>query len=80
MNVGFIGQGNLGLAIAENLPDAGQPLFAYNRTAAKAAPLAEKGATVGASVAALAQQCEVVCTIVLDMRPCTGRNSRSADH
>jgi 3-hydroxyisobutyrate dehydrogenase-like beta-hydroxyacid dehydrogenase len=44
--VGFIGLGNLGLPIANNLLDAGHALTVWNRTREKANPLAEKGARV----------------------------------
>lgn len=44
--VGFIGLGNMGLPIAENLIAAGYSLRVYNRTPEKAQPLIEKGATL----------------------------------
>lgn len=66
MKLGFIGLGSLGTPIALNLADSGHELYVYNRTASKVAPLAEKGASVCESVAALARQCPVVFTIVSD--------------
>lgn len=66
MQIGFIGLGNLGMAIAENILERHQLLYVYNRTAAKAKPLADKGAVVCASVKELASQCDVVFTIVSD--------------
>jgi 3-hydroxyisobutyrate dehydrogenase-like beta-hydroxyacid dehydrogenase len=42
MQIGFIGLGNLGTPIAENLLASGHPLFVYNRTASKTKPLTEK--------------------------------------
>jgi 3-hydroxyisobutyrate dehydrogenase-like beta-hydroxyacid dehydrogenase len=66
MKLGFIGLGQLGAPIAENLVAAGHSLYVYNRTASKAAPLAAKGATVCESIAALAKECTVVFTIVSD--------------
>ena len=42
--IGFIGLGNMGLPMANNLIDAGYKLKVYNRTAEKARPLIEKGA------------------------------------
>ena len=42
--VGFIGLGNMGLPMANNLIDAGYKLKVYNRTAEKAQPLIDKGA------------------------------------
>jgi 3-hydroxyisobutyrate dehydrogenase-like beta-hydroxyacid dehydrogenase len=66
MKTGFIGLGNLGIAIAENLLATQQPLYVYNRTASKAQPLIEKGAVLCASVKELAAQCDVVFSIVSD--------------
>ena len=43
--VGFIGLGHMGLPMAENVLKAGFPLWVYNRTKEKAAPLLEKGAS-----------------------------------
>ena len=42
--IGFIGLGNMGLPMANNLLDAGYKLKVYNRTAEKAQPLIDKGA------------------------------------
>jgi 3-hydroxyisobutyrate dehydrogenase len=44
--VGWIGTGRMGFALATRLLDAGYDLAAYNRTRAKAEPLAEKGAVI----------------------------------
>ena len=41
--VGFIGLGNMGLALATNLLKAGFALRVFNRTAEKARPLLEQG-------------------------------------
>ena len=64
--IGFIGLGTLGTPIAINLLDRGHALHVYNRTAAKAEPLAAKGAIVYKSIAELASACSVVFTIVSD--------------
>lgn len=66
MKLGFIGLGQLGTPIAENLLASGHTLHVYNRTASKAAPLAAKGAVVCESPAALARECDIVFTIVSD--------------
>ena len=47
--VGFIGLGNMGVAIATNLLKAGFGLRVYNRTAEKAKPLLEQGAAFAAA-------------------------------
>ena len=46
--IGFIGLGNMGLAIATNLLKAGFGMRVYNRSAEKARPLLEQGASLGA--------------------------------
>jgi 3-hydroxyisobutyrate dehydrogenase len=44
--LGWVGCGRMGLALATRLLDAGYELAVYNRTRAKAEPLAELGATI----------------------------------
>ena len=46
--IAFLGLGRLGLPVATNLIEAGHALRIWNRTAAKADPLAAKGATLAA--------------------------------
>jgi len=66
MKLGFIGLGNLGTPIAENLVQKGHNVLVYNRTASKAQPLADKGATIATSVKEVAAASDVVFTIVSD--------------
>ena len=66
MNIGFIGLGNLGLPIAENILKKRSELFVYNRTTSKAQPLVDKGAIMCKNIKELSQNCEVVFTIVSD--------------
>ena len=66
MEIGFIGLGNLGTPIAENILENNKRLFVYNRTTSKAQPLVEKGATMCNSIKELAQKCDVVFSIVSD--------------
>ena len=54
--LGYIGLGIMGLPMASNLMDAGYPMIVWNRTAAKAKPLAERGAVLANSPADLAAQ------------------------
>lgn len=49
MQIGFIGLGNMGAAIAANLLHARHDVALWNRTAAKARPLVNAGATLAAS-------------------------------
>ena len=65
MNVGFIGLGSMGSGMASNLLKAGHQVTVYNRTAAKAQPLANLGARVAASVAE-ACHADVVFTMLAD--------------
>src|ERR1700719_4658264 len=66
--VGFIGLGGMGLAMATNLLKAGFRLRVYNRTAEKARPLLEQGATPARSPAEAAEPGGVVVTMVSDDR------------
>ncbi len=51
--LGWLGTGRMGSAMAARLLDAGNDLLVWNRTAAKTAPLARRGATAVGSVADL---------------------------
>lgn len=66
MKLGFIGLGNLGTPIAENLLESTKQLHVFNRTTAKAKTLVEKGAILCDSLKELASQCDVVFSIVSD--------------
>jgi 3-hydroxyisobutyrate dehydrogenase len=63
LQVGWIGTGRMGLPLARRLHAAGVPVSAWNRTRAKAEPLAADGATVVDRIADLAG-CDVVFTMV----------------
>ncbi|MGH2915871.1 MAG: NAD(P)-dependent oxidoreductase [Solirubrobacteraceae bacterium] len=62
-SLGWIGVGRMGRALVTRLLAAGHPVSIYNRTRAKAADLAEQGATIVDSPADLAG-CEIVFTMV----------------
>ncbi|HEV7663715.1 MAG TPA: NAD(P)-dependent oxidoreductase [Chloroflexota bacterium] len=64
--LGFIGLGAMGSRIARRLLDAGYPLTVYNRTPDKTHPLADAGARVSDSPALLAQQSDIVLTMLSD--------------
>jgi 3-hydroxyisobutyrate dehydrogenase-like beta-hydroxyacid dehydrogenase len=66
MEIGFVGLGNLGTPIAENILEKNQRLFVYNRTTSKAQPVVEKGAILCNSIKELVQKCDVVFSIVSD--------------
>jgi 3-hydroxyisobutyrate dehydrogenase len=61
--LGWVGTGRMGYALATRLLEAGCDLAVYNRTRAKAEPLAELGATVVDSPAQLADR-DLVFTMV----------------
>ena len=63
LDVGWVGTGRMGLAMATRLARAGVSLTAWNRTAAKAEPLAGLGASIAASLAEL-RSLDVVFTMV----------------
>lgn len=66
MEIGFIGLGNLGTPIAENILEKTRQLFVYNRTASKAQPVVEKGAILCSSIKELVEKCDVVFSVVSD--------------
>ena len=67
-SIGFIGLGNLGRPMAENLLAAGFPLRVYNRTAEKARPLVERGASLADAPHLVAEAGGVVLSCLADDR------------
>ena len=66
MNVALLGLGIMGGGMAQNLLKAGFPLSVYNRTRAKAEPLAAQGARIAATPREAAAGAEVVIAMVGD--------------
>jgi len=66
MNVAFIGLGNMGSGIAQCILKGGFNLTVWNRTAAKMAPLVEKGAKAAASASEAVTGADVVITSLMD--------------
>jgi len=64
--IGFVGLGAIGAPMALRILDAGHSLRVYNRSAARLAPFASRGAPVAATPAALARECDIVCMCVSD--------------
>ncbi|MGM0181679.1 2-hydroxy-3-oxopropionate reductase [Enterococcus sp. AZ150] len=64
MNIGFIGTGVMGHAMVEHLLAAGHTVFVYNRTQEKTDDLIQKGAIWQATPQEVAQQAEIICTMV----------------
>src|SRR5215831_4745409 len=65
--IGWVGAGRMGFALAERLLNAGVKLSVYNRTRAKAEPLATHGATVVDSIADLVDF-DIVFVIVAESK------------
>ena len=66
MKIGFAGMGRMGAAMAGRLLTFGHEVTVWNRTAAKCKPLADAGAKVAPSPAAMASQSELILTILTD--------------
>src|SRR5579875_1183796 len=66
IRVGFIGLGAMGSGMAGRIREAGYPLTVYNRTKARTAPLAEKGARVAATPREVAEASDTVITMLAD--------------
>lgn len=66
MNVGIIGIGLLGSAIAKRLASSGHKVSAYNRTRQKAESLKNFGIQVEESPKTLASKCDLIITILRD--------------
>ena len=60
--IGFIGLGNMGGRMAQNLHNAGYPLIGYDIDAAKCTALAATGATAGQDTAEVVRNSDVVMT------------------
>ena len=64
--VAVVGLGAMGSRVARRLLDAGHELVVWNRTAERAAPLVEAGATAASTPAEAARSAEVAITMVAD--------------
>jgi len=65
-DIGFVGLGIMGHAMASNLVAAGYDVVVWNRTPAKAESIVDAGATMASSPAALAEAADVVMVCVSD--------------
>lgn len=66
--IGFIGTGLIGTPMVERMLETGLGVMVWNRTIAKAEPLAARGAVVAESARALAEQCDIVCLCLTDTK------------
>src|ERR1017187_8338931 len=64
MKIGFIGLGIMGSRMAANLQKRGYSLVVFNRTRGKAQPLLDQGATFADSPPKLAEQVDVLFTML----------------
>jgi 3-hydroxyisobutyrate dehydrogenase len=64
--VAIVGLGTMGSGMASNLLKAGFPVSAYNRTQAKAAPVAAAGARIAATPADAVRDADVVISMLSD--------------
>lgn len=64
--IGFIGLGIMGAGMVSNLLKAGFPVTVWNRTAQRADPLLQQGATWADSPAQVAQQSDIIMICVSD--------------
>ncbi len=64
--IAFLGIGLMGLPMAKNLLNAGYPLTAWNRTRAKADPLAAHGAQVADMLPEAVANAQIVITMLAD--------------
>jgi 3-hydroxyisobutyrate dehydrogenase-like beta-hydroxyacid dehydrogenase len=71
MDIGFVGLGHMGQAMARNLLKAGHHVIAYNRTRRKAVELAAEGAEVAETPSAACRG-EAVLTMLADDRAVEG--------
>ena len=67
MNIGIIGTGLLGSAVATRLLNTGYTVSVYNRTKEKAEPLKKLGASVEESPKKVSEKSDLVITIVKDV-------------
>ncbi len=65
-NVALLGTGLMGFPMARNMARAGVPVTVWNRTQAKADPLADDGAAVAASTTAAVTGADVIITMMSD--------------
>lgn len=66
MNIGFIGTGNMGAAMAARLLDVGHTLTVWNRSAAKAQSLVANGAKLASTPTEAIRGAEVVFTSLME--------------
>ncbi|HJV85398.1 MAG TPA: NAD(P)-dependent oxidoreductase [Noviherbaspirillum sp.] len=64
--IGWIGLGKMGTPMAANVMQAGYRLVVFNRSIDPVGPFVEKGAAFAQTTSALAQECDVVFSMISD--------------
>lgn len=64
--IGWIGLGNMGIPMSQNLIKAGQEVTVWNRTKSKAQPVLDAGAKWADSPKEIAEKCDYIFTMVSD--------------
>ncbi len=77
--VALLGTGTMGAGMARNIAAAGIPLRVWNRTRARAEPLAEVGATVARDVPEAVDGADVVLTMLFDVQSVSTVMREAAD-
>ena len=68
MNIGFVGLGAMGALIVPRLMEAGHTVTGWNRSREKAKPLIDAGMRFADTPKAVAEQSEIVFSIVTDSK------------
>ena len=66
--IGFIGLGNMGKPIAENLARAGFPMTVLDLNPAPVDDLIAQGATAATSPREIAEASDIICSVVMNDR------------
>ena len=74
--VAILGLGTMGMGMAKNLLKAGFTVTAYNRTSAKAAPLAAAGARIAETPADAAREADIILSMNCNRRSLTDNADR----
>jgi len=77
MSVGFVGLGNMGQGMADNLLEKGADLTVYNRSVSKVEAMIERGAKGASSLAEMTLAVDVVLVCLADVQ--TSRNALLGD-
>jgi 3-hydroxyisobutyrate dehydrogenase len=68
MNIGFLGTGRMGAAIAERLLDSGHSLCVWNRSRDKTTALTQRGARLAASPAEVVAHSDIILSVLTDAK------------